>query len=414
VSWGNATDYCLNTNSRPLIPNNLEARALGVSMAAPWFQIRHLAEEAGLIALSSNYALYGDLSDRMLTIIGEYSPRQEIYSIDECFLDFQGLPGINVERGHAIRAWVLQWVGIPTCVGIGSTKTLAKLANHIAKTAERKPGSYAREFARVCDLSVLSSDRRDEVFGATEVKEVWGVGPRIGKRLNDAGVRTIGELVNLDLPSLRQQFSVTLERTVRELRGVSCLQLEDMPGARQQIMCSRFFGAPVLTLQELTQAITAHTGRVAEKLRAQQGLAGQLHVFIRTSPFRKQDKQYAQAITIPTARPTAHTGELLNSSLAGLRKIYRPGYKYAKAGVMLMDLRPNTCVQGELDIGDPLARDTGQLMGAVDALNRRFGRGTVTSGIARSSIAQQPWQMRHERCTPCYTTEWADLALART
>jgi len=369
----------LSNNDGCAVSRSNEAKALGVRTAAPWFQIRHLEKDAGLIALSSNYALYGDLSDRMLTILGEYSPRQEIYSIDECFLDFQGLPGSNVERGHGIRARVLRWVGIPTSVGIGPTKTLAKLANRIAKKAESKPGSYATEFAGVCDLSLMPSDQLAEVFGATEVKAVWGIGPSIGKRLNDAGVCTVGDLVQLDLPSLRRQFSVALERTVRELRGVSCVELDDAPAARQQIMCSRSFGAPVVQLQELTQATTEHIGRVAEKLRAQHSLAGQLHVFIRTSPFRRQDEQYAQAITMPLPRPTAHTGELLSSGLAGLRKIYRSGYNYAKAGVMLMDLRPDTLVQGELNIGtatDSFTRDAGRLMGGrclESSLRSRYG-----------------------------------------
>jgi DNA polymerase V len=299
-------------------------------------------------------------------------------------------------------------------VGIGPTKTLAKLANHIAKTANRKSGSYAPELAG----SVISGDgiqRVGSVFEATEVRDVWGIGPSISKRLNDAGVCSVADVLKLDLPTLRQQFSVALERTIRELRGISCVELDDAPPARQQIMCSRSFGAPVVELQELVQATTAHIGRVAEKLRAQRSLARQLQVFIRTARSANKTNSTLKRSRF-LWRDRRRIPGTVEVRLGGLRKIYRPDYKYAKASVMAMDLRPCAIVQGELDIAtgnDSFTRDSDRLMDTVDALNRRFGRGTVASGSARSNTAQRAWQMRQEHRTPCYTTEWSDIALVR-
>jgi len=186
------------SNDGCAIARSNEAKALGIKMGAPWFQIRHMAESDGLVALSANFALYGDLSDRMMSLAAGLGPAQEIYSIDESFIDLTGVRGNLVERSHKIRDRILQWVGIPCGIGIGTTKTLANLANHIAKTAERKPGSYPNQLARVCDLSSLNPEERQEVFTATAVNEVWGVGPRITKQLNEAGIHTVQELVQLD------------------------------------------------------------------------------------------------------------------------------------------------------------------------------------------------------------------------
>ena len=257
----------LSNNDGCAIARSNEAKALGVKMAQPWFEIRHLEQEAGLVALSANFELYGDMSDRMMQVIGRYAPRQEIYSIDECFLDFAGIRGDLSDIGRRVRDEVLQVTGIPCCVGIGPTKTLAKLANHIAKSAKRKPGSYPARLAQVCNLGELAEEGLDELLAATDVGEVWGIGPRIGRQLSDAGVTTVQALRAFDLATLRQRFSVVLERTVLELRGTPCIELEDAPSAKRQIMCSRSFGAPVCTLEDLTEAISTFAARGAEKLR---------------------------------------------------------------------------------------------------------------------------------------------------
>ena len=195
-------------------------------MGHPWFQIHHLEASDGLVALSANFALYGDMSDRMMSLAAGLGPTQEVYSIDECFIGLDGVRGDLTVRAHAVRSRILNWLGLPCCIGLGATKTLAKLANHIAKTAERKPGCYPAELAQVCDLTRLSEDAQDALLAATDVGEVWGVGPRIGAQLREAGVRTALDLARLDTATLRGGWSVTLERTARELQGLSCIDLD--------------------------------------------------------------------------------------------------------------------------------------------------------------------------------------------
>lgn len=209
----------LSNNDGCAIARSNEAKALGIAMGAPWFQIKHLAEDAGLVALSANFALYGDMSDRMMSLAAGLGPAQEIYSIDESFIDLSGVKGDLVERSHKIRARILQWVGIPCGIGIGPTKTLAKLANHIAKTAERKPGVYPDKLAQVCNLAALDQPERDAVFAATAVGEVWGVGRQISKQLQAGGIHTVLDLMKIDPAIVRSKWSVVLERTVRELQG---------------------------------------------------------------------------------------------------------------------------------------------------------------------------------------------------
>jgi DNA polymerase V len=192
----------------------------------PWFKIKHLAESDGLVALSANFALYGDLSDRMMSLAAGLGPQQEIYSIDESFIDMTGVQGDLTVRSHKIRSRILQWVGIPCGIGIGATKTLAKLGNYVAKTAERKPGSYPEHLAQVCDLSALAPTELDAVLAATSVNEVWGVGRQLSKQLNAAGITTVLQLVRLDAAMVRSRWGVVVERTVRELQGTSCIELE--------------------------------------------------------------------------------------------------------------------------------------------------------------------------------------------
>src|SRR5450830_1213705 len=280
-------------------------------MGQPWFQCKEFEKDHGLVALSANFALYGDLSDRMMAVVASFAPRQEVYSIDESFLDFSGIQGDLAATGRAIRTRVLQWVGLPTCVGIGPTKTLAKLANHIAKSAERKPGSYPVELAQICHLGAVSQPALEQILAATAVTEVWGVGRRMGARLVAEGVRTVLDLARLDPMIARRQFSVVLEKTVRELQGTSCMLLDDVPPARQQIMVSRSFGHTVTRGFDLATAVTEFASRAAQKLRMQQGTAGAIVVFIRTSPFRVDDLQYSASTTVPLRRSSADSAELV-------------------------------------------------------------------------------------------------------
>ncbi len=411
----------LSNNDGCAIARSNEAKALGIAMGAPWFEIRHLEESAGLVSLSANFALYGDMSDRMMSLVAGLGHRQDIYSIDESFVDLTGIPGDWVQRARRVRQRVLDWVGIPCGVGLGVTKTLAKLANHIAKTAERKPGHYPAELAQVCALSLLAPAQQQALFETTAVGEVWGVGRRTAQRLQAGGVHTVWDFMQCPASWVRQQGSVVLERTWRELHGTPCVGWEEAPADKQQIACTRSFGEAVTQLGDLQAAVTTFAQRAAEKLRTQGGVAAQVLCFIRTSPFRRQDRQYANSVVVPLVRPTADSALLVQAALAGLARIHRPGYRYAKAGVMLLDLVPADVHQHELDWGDTepgrlderAALPRERLMAALDAINTRHGRGALTLAAVHSGQASQPWAMKQARRTPRYTTHWQELPLAR-
>ena len=404
----------LSNNDGCAVARSNEAKALGIKMGAPWFQIKHLVDEAGLVALSANFELYGDLSDRMMSLAAGLGPTQEVYSIDESFIDLSGVRGDLVERSHKIRSRILQWTGIPCGIGIGATKTLAKLANYIAKTAERKPGTYPDALAQVCNLSSLSESALDAVYEATAINEVWGVGRQLTKQLTEGGIKTVRDLARMDPATARRGWSVLLERTVRELQGFACITLDECPQPKKEIAVTRSFGHPVTDLQGLTQAVTAFASRAAQKVRKQGSLASQVMVFVRTSPFR-QDEQYSRSIVVPLRRPSADTTVLVQSALMGLERIYRPGFKFAKAGVMLLDLQSADIQQTELDLEGDTDSLHGRvrLMSALDSINGRYGKGSIQVASGGHSGAHKDWSMRQERRTPAYTTQWADIPTAR-
>lgn len=401
----------LSNNDGCAIARSNEAKALGIRMGAPWFECRHLAEEHGVVALSANFVLYGDMSDRMMSVAAGLGPGQEIYSIDESFIDMAGVPGDLTARAQRVRERVLQWTGIPTGIGIANTKTLAKLANHVAKSADRKPGSFPAELARVCNLASLPSSDLDAVLQATAVGEVWGVGRRIAEQLRERGVLTVLDLVRLDPATVRRRWSVVLERTVRELQGQQCISLEDQPPPKKEIAFTRSFGGAVTELSSLVAAVTRFASGAAVKLRGQGSKAGQLQVFAHTSPFRP-GPQYSRSLTVPLRRPTDDTIALVNAAVRGVEAIYRPGFNYAKAGVMLLDLQEGLMEQGELDLEEE-APEKGHLMHTLDKLNERFGRGTVTVASAGVKGPQRDFEMKQNLLTPQYTTCWDDVPVAR-
>ena len=402
----------LSNNDGCAIARSNEAKALGIKMGAPWFQIRHMEETEGLVALSANFTLYGDMSDRMMSLAAGLGPVQEVYSIDESFISLQGVRGDLTKRSRAIRERIDRWVGIPCGVGIGQTKTLAKLANYIAKTAERKPGSYPDELAQVCNLTTLPAQDLDDVLAATLVEEVWGVGRKISAQLHEGGIHTVLDLVRMDPATIRRRWSVVLERTVRELQGMQCIDLDDAPAPKKEIACTRSFGQAITELPPLVEAVSDFASRAAEKLRKQGSLASQLLVFAHTSPFRPGPR-FNRSIVVPLRRPTADTGKLVWAAAVGMRRMYEPGYKMAKAGVMLLDLVPGSVLQGELDLEEEDQRDRTKLMVALDTLNGRYGKGTVHSASTGGTNKGKDWGMKQERRTPNYTTKWEDVPVAR-
>ncbi|MBS0400903.1 MAG: DUF4113 domain-containing protein, partial [Proteobacteria bacterium] len=332
--------------------------------------------------------------------------------IDETFIGLAGIPGDLARRSHAVRSRILQWTGLPTCVGIGPTKTLAKLANHIAKSAERKPGSYPAELAQVCNLAILPASELDAIMAATEVSEVWGIGPRIAGQLRMLNVRTVRDAASLDPATVRRRWSVTLERTIRELQGQPCIGLEQQPSAKQQIACTRSFGQPVDSLEPMVQAVSEFAARAGEKLRAQGGRTGQMLVFAHTSPFRP-GKSYSKSITLALRRPSSNTLDLVATAARGMRAIFKPGIQFMKAGVMLLDLAPEGQEQEELPL-DNEGEASERLMSVLDAINDRYGQGAIRVASAGTQVKKREWEMRQQLRTPRYTTRWDELPVART
>ena len=394
----------LSNNDGCAVARSNEVKALGVKMGTPWFKMKELAREQGILAFSSNYALYGDMSNRVVQILRDFSPDTEVYSIDESFLRIDTvahLYGGALAMGQQMRQRVKQWTGLPVCVGVGPSKTLAKFANHLAK---KNP-----EFEGVCDLHVIPRTERLRWMSCVEVGEVWGVGGRIARRLNEMNIYTVLDLRNASPKEMRRHFGVVLERTCNELRGISCLALDDIAAPKQQIMSSRSFGRPVETIEELRESIASYLARAAQKLRQQQSVSAAVYVFIQTNRFN-QDKQYHAGLTVPLHEPTDDTLALTAAALAGLEVMYRPGYRYKKAGVMLTLLSDKQARQMSIfDDAAAVNRST-KLMRALDMINRDYGHGTVRSGV--SGVAQR-WAMRNENRSPRYTTRWDELPIVR-
>lgn len=386
----------LSNNDGCAVARSNEVKALGVKMGTPWFQMRDLAKQHGIVALSSNYALYADLSNRVMAILAQYSPDQEIYSIDECFLGLDGFSHLDlVEYGKQIRRQVKQWVGIPVCVGIAETKTLAKLANHCAK--KQLAGGDG-----VFDFNRLSESELSRLFASIEVGEVWGIGRQLTRKLGDMGITTVEDLRRADAKTLRDKFSVVVERTVTELKGIPCMSLEEIAPNKQQIQSSRSFGSYVYDLAPLKEAVASYIAIAAEKLRAQGSLAGIVQVYIRTNP-HKDAPQYQRGVAIPLPEATDDTLRLTRAALWALKRIYRAGYAYQKAGVALINLTDAASSQMSLF---STARDNGQLMQVMDRINSIWGRGTLRS--AAEGI-EKGWKMKRERMSPGYTTNWEQV-----
>jgi DNA polymerase V len=394
----------LSNNDGCAVARSNEVKALGVKMGAPWFKMRELAQQHGIIALSSNYTLYGDMSNRVVTVLRQFAPDMEVYSIDESFLRVETvahLYGGAIDMGQQIRSRVRQWTGLPVCVGFGATKTLAKFANHLAKKQI--------VFEGVCDFSALPVDEQHAWMRKIEVGEVWGVGRRIAARLEAMGISTVFDLAQAELKRLRREFGVVMERTASELQGTSCLELEDVAPSKKQIMASRSFGRAVKDYQELTEAVSWHISTAAEKLRAQSSHSHAVYVFVQTNRFKPDEPQYNAGTVVPTPEATNSTPVLTQAALRGLRSLYRAGYSYKKCGVMLMELSEVANTQATLFTDTVAVERSGRAMAAMDSINRLWGRGTIRVG---SVGVTQRWKMRSENRSPRYTTQWNELPVA--
>lgn len=389
----------LSNNDGIVVARSNEAKALGIGMGVPEFQIRGLIRRHDVRVFSSNYTLYGDMSQRVMETLAQLAPDFEIYSIDEAFLSLSGFAGRDLaEYGRAIRATVKRWTGIPVAIGLAETKTLAKVAARVAKRS--------KEDAGVFDLT--SCRNRDALLAGTPVEDVWGVGPAFARLLTRHGIATALALREADEQWIGRCLGVVGRRLVLELRGVSCLPLEDCPQPKQGITVSRSFGRPVTTLAEMREAVADYSVRAAEKLRGERLAATVLTVFLTTNTF-KDEPQYSNAVTMTLPGATDGTPDLLRCALSGVARIFREGYRYKKAGVMLTALVPAGRVQH--DLFDHFDRErSSRLMRAVDRLNDQMGAGTLR--YAAEGFSKR-WRARFERRSPAYTTSWRELPVAK-
>lgn len=336
------------------------------------------------------------MSNRLIRVLKRFSPDQEVYSVDECFLDFTEFKELDVTKlSHKMINTVLKGLGLPVRVGIGSTKTLAKLANHCAK---KRP-----EFNRVCNFNTMTPEAVDQVMAETEIGDLWGIGRQLAPQLIELGIKTVLDLKQANPRRLRGQFSVVMEKTIRELNVVMCIELEEIPPPRKEILTAKSFGRPVYEFEELAEAVTAYMTRACEKLRNQQSAAGSVRVFIQTSKFKPDQPFYANSIVVPIPSETNDTRQLVKVALWALKKIYKSGFNYSKAGVMLGELVLIEGMQTDLFSQAQLTTKSDKVIETMDTINRKWGRSTIK---LTSEGKAKTWSMRVGSKSPCYTTKW--------
>lgn len=384
----------LSNNDGCVVARSTEAKALGIKMGEPYFRVKHLVSQGRLKAYSSNYELYADLSRRMMETIAGCVPAVEVYSIDECFADMSGIENLAI-HGHQIRSRVLQWVGIPTCVGIAPTKTLAKFCNYLAK-------KYPSHFEGVVVWSNWSESIRMRALRSEAVNEIWGIGNRIASKLAAQGILTALDFVLADTATLRRRYGVTVERTQREMQGIACDGLHPKPAPKQNLVRSRSFGTRIDTLEALKAAITHHISSGAEALRKDKLTASSVSVFLHTDFFKESDPQYHNSQTISLTVPTSDTVLLNHAAQKILETIYRSGYLYKKCGIELQGLMPAGQIQADLW----QSATTNPVMEAWDKINRRYGKGRLKLA---SELLADDWKMNRDRLSQCYTTRFSDL-----
>ena len=367
---------------------------LSIKMGAPFFEIKHLMKSHGLRVVSSNYVLYQEVSNRVMRVLETFAPRIEVYSIDESWLDFTGIKGDLEALGREIQLAVKKQTGIGVGVGFGPTKTLAKAANFSAKKWRKETGGV---------VVLMDEIRRDKLLKWMPVDEIWGIGRKLSGRLEAMGVKKAIDLARYDKKSLRKLFNVNVEKTSMELQGVSCYALSEGAEPKQTIASTRSFGERITTLQGLREAVATYASRATAKLRSEGQLASCVQVFIQTSRF--DDKPYSRAVICGLVTPSNDTREFVALALEGLNKIYVPGYRYAKAGIVLSQFVSGEGYQPDMFAPEP-RRNSENLMKVVDGINVRYGRGSIRLG-AEPPIPQ--WGMKRDYLSDSFVTDWTAL-----
>jgi DNA polymerase V len=383
----------LSNNDGFIVARSKEAKLLGLQELQPFFKVEQLLKQNNVAIFSSNYPLYGDISHRVMTTLKAFSPEVEVYSIDEMFLNFEGMQWDLNEYGQQIKNKLWQDIRMPVAVGIAPSKTLSKLANRAAKTIAKCNG--------VCVLD--EPHKWQWLQKRLPVTKVWGVGSRLAKRLERYQIHTVYDLAQANAKTLRRDVSVNLERTINELNGIACYPLEEQPPAKKQIYCTRSFEHKLTELAPIKQAVAVYAGRAAEKLRAQNSLVQMIQVFLQTSPFELG--HVSRNVVCQTPFPTNDSREIVKAALQGLESIYKPGHRYLKAGVGLLDVSDRQFNQYDLfHKGQSSSSD--KVMKVLDRTNLEHGRNTLFIG---SEGVVRKWAMRQQYKSPAYTTRWADI-----
>lgn len=393
----------LSNNDGCIVALTKDAKALGIKRGTPYFKVRDLCEKHGVAVLSSNYELYDAMSSRFHKIVAGFGPVHEAYSIDEAFLDLTGVETESfTELGRALKERLWKWIGLPVCVGIAPTKTLAKLCDHFAKTYPVYGG--------VVNWFDLSPERRKKALSITPIGEVWGIGRKTEEKLLREGIENVWQFSQADVFTLRRRYGVVLERTLREIQGVSCLPVESVPKPKEQILRSRSFSHATNDRSVLLSSVSTHMTEVARQLRREKAEAKKAGVFFLTSPFKENEPWHAAEPVTELTLPTSDTMRLVEVACRLVEAHWRPGFRYCKAGAFVTDLIPEgSCsVTGSLfDLPDEERDATRRrLMECLDDLTRRFGKGVWKIG---SSGLADGWQMKRDRLTPAYLTRWADI-----
>ena len=391
----------LSNNDGCVVALSKEAKNIGIKMCEPWFKIKNSFANKGGVAFSSNYELYADISARVMQTLEHLAPRIEIYSIDEAFLDLSGVDFCTDldQFGHECQEKVKRWTGMPVRVGIGPTKTLAKAASYGAKKYTATQG--------VVDLS--KQERQRKLMSIMPVEEIWGEGNRLKAHLNRMGITTALDLADTDTKLIRRRFSIVLERTVMELKGYPCIGLEEHPSTKKEIVVSRTFGKKVTTLESINEAVSDYAARASEKLRREKQYCKVVSVFARTNPFRLQDQQYSNILSCKLSSPTNDTRDILHATKMLSRRVYKKGYNFIKAGVMLSDFYDKDVYQSDFFIPNSRRPKSERLMKTIDKINAT-GESKIT--FAAQGI-KKPWSMQRHFQSPKYTTNWNDLLVVK-
>jgi len=387
----------LSNNDGCVIARSNEAKSIGIKMGEPVFKIKEFIEKNDVAVFSSNYNLYGDISNRVMNTIITVVDNIEVYSIDEAFVDLTNYKYHDLaEIGVLIKERVFQWVGIPVSIGIAPTKTLAKVASKLSKKQN--------DYNGVCVL--LSKEDIDKVLIDFPVEDLWGVGRKISKHLKNIGINTAKQLLEMNEAFIQRNFTITGLRLVQELKAISCIKIENIIPPKKNICTSRSFGKMVSDFSALAEAVSNFAARCAEKLRRQKSCCNMILVFLNTNPFRDDLKQYYRYIFIPLPVATSSTSEIIHYALIGLQSIYKSGYAFKKAGIIVSEIIPSNQVQQNLF--DAIDRErVNKLMETLDKLNNKMGRDKVK--MVSQGTGKREWKLRQEQLSPSYTTNWNEI-----